>query len=99
MKELSIFDKIRVWALEKGILVYSDSYAQYGKLMEENGELGEALMRRNKEEIVDAIGDMIVVLTSIAHLEGLVVEDCIESAYEVISKRKGKMINGTFVKD
>ena len=99
MKKLSIFDKIRVWALEKGILGGSDSYAQYSKLMEENGELGEALMRRNKEEIVDAIGDMIVVLTSIAHLEGLVVEDCIESAYEVISKRKGKMINGTFVKD
>ena len=47
MKELSIFDKIRVWALEKGILGGSDSYAQYGKLMEENGELGEALMRRN----------------------------------------------------
>jgi NTP pyrophosphatase (non-canonical NTP hydrolase) len=99
MKELSIFDKIRAWALKKGILGGSDSYAQYSKLMEENGELGEALMRRNKEEIVDAIGDMIVVLTSIAHLEGLVIEDCIESAYEVISKRKGKMINGTFVKD
>ncbi len=94
-----IFNRIREWALKKGIYNKSDSFAQYSKLMEENGELGEALMRRNKEEIVDAIGDMVVVLTNIAHLEGYYIEDCIESAYNVISKRKGKMVDGLFIKD
>ena len=44
-------------------------------------------------------GDMVVVLTNLAELSGLTIEECIESAYEVISKRKGKMINGTFVKN
>lgn len=94
-----MFEKIREWALSKGIYNKSDSFAQYTKLMEENGELGEALMRRDKDEIVDAIGDMIVVLTNIAHLEGYHIEECIESSYAVISKRKGSMIDGKFVKN
>jgi NTP pyrophosphatase (non-canonical NTP hydrolase) len=66
--------------------------------MEENGELGQALMRRYRDEIVDAIGDMVIVLTNIAHIEGYNIEDCIESAYNVISKRKGTMVNGKFKK-
>ena len=41
---------------------------------------------------------MVVVLTNLAHLEGLTIEQCIGSAYDVISKRQGKMVNGTFVK-
>ena len=45
------------------------------------------------------IGDIIVVLTNLAELEGVKVEDCIDIAYNVIAKRKGKMINGTFVKE
>jgi NTP pyrophosphatase (non-canonical NTP hydrolase) len=94
-----IFNRIREWALKKGIYNKSDSFAQYSKLMEENGELGEALMRRNKDEIIDAIGDMVVVLTNIAHLEGYYIEDCIESSYNVISKRKGKMVDGLFIKE
>lgn len=94
----NIFDKIRYWALKKGIYNKSDSFAQYSKLMEENGELGEALMRGDRAEIVDAIGDMVVVLTNIAHLEGCNIEDCIEIAYDVISKRKGEMVDGIFIK-
>ena len=50
-------------------------------------------------EIKDAIGDMVVVLTNLASLCGLVIEDCIDSAYNEIENRKGKMINGTFVKE
>ena len=42
---------------------------------------------------------MVVVLTNLAHLEKLNIEDCIDAAYKTISKRTGKMINGTFVKD
>ena len=54
-------------------------------------------LQDDTEEIKDGIGDMVVVLTNLAELNGLTIEECIESAYEVISKRKGKMINGTFV--
>ena len=67
--------------------------------MEEGGELGRAILKKDKHEFVDAIGDMVVVLTNMAHLGGATIEKCIEEAYNVISKRTGKMVNGTFVKD
>jgi NTP pyrophosphatase (non-canonical NTP hydrolase) len=56
-------------------------------------------LKSDKVETKDAIGDMVVVLTNLAHLEGFTIEECIEAAYEEISKRTGKMVNGTFVKD
>lgn len=96
---LSVFDLIRSWAEDKGIYEKGNSKTQYLKLMEEAGELADALLKKDKAEIQDAIGDMIVVLTSIAKFEDLKVEDCIQSAYNVIAKRTGKMVNGTFVKD
>ena len=95
----SIFDNIRSWAKERGIYERGDSQTQYVKLMEEAGELAQALLKRDEPEIYDAIGDMIVVLTNLAELEGVKVEDCITSAYDEIANRKGKMINGTFVKE
>ena len=94
----SIFDNIRSWAKERGIYERGDSQTQYVKLMEEAGELAQALLKRDEPEIYDAIGDMIVVLTNLAELEGVKVEDCISDAYSEIANRKGKMINGTFVK-
>ena len=93
------FDMIREWAEERGIYESGDSKTQYVKLMEEAGEVGRAVLKDDTEEIKDGIGDMVVVLTNLAELCGLTIEECIESAYEVISKRKGKMINGTFVKN
>jgi len=92
------FDLIRFWAKDKGIYDKGNSHTQYVKLMEEAGELAAALLNNNKLEIVDAIGDMTVVLTNLAELEGVKIEDCIDVAYNVIAKRTGKMINGTFVK-
>ena len=56
-------------------------------------------MSDDEPEIIDAIGDIAVVLTNLAHIRGYKIEDCIASAYNVISERTGKMINGTFVKD
>jgi NTP pyrophosphatase (non-canonical NTP hydrolase) len=94
-----MFTKIRRWAYERGIYDHGDSKTQYVKLMEEAGELAEALLKDDKPEIIDAIGDMVVVLTNLAKLEKLDIEDCIENAYTTISKRTGKMMNGTFVKN
>ena len=93
------FELIREWAKEKGIYDSGSSGVQYLKLIEETGELAQALLKKDKAEIKDAIGDMVVVLTSIARFEGMLIEDCISSAYNVIAKRTGKMVNGTFVKD
>ena len=93
------FNRIRMWADERGLYEKGDPKTQYLKLMEEAGELGRALLKDNVEEQIDAIGDMVVVLTNLSELIDVPIEECIESAYEVISQRTGKMINGTFVKD
>ena len=93
------FQLIRDWAGERGLYTKGDTKTQFCKLMEEAGELSRAVLKNDQAEFVDAIGDMVVVLTNLAHLGGTTIEDCIDSAYKVISKRTGKMVNGTFVKD
>jgi NTP pyrophosphatase (non-canonical NTP hydrolase) len=93
------FDLIRTWADERGLYDKGDTKTQYLKLMEEAGELGRAILKNDEPEFIDAIGDMVVVLTNLARLGGVSIETCIDSAYDVINKRTGKMVNGTFVKD
>ena len=95
----NMFDKIREWARVRGLYDKGNTHTQYVKLQEEAGELAKALLKDDQVEVVDAIGDMVVVLTNLAHQRGVNIENCITSAYEVINKRTGKMINGTFVKD
>jgi NTP pyrophosphatase (non-canonical NTP hydrolase) len=98
-KKPNVYKLIRAWAKERGIYDKGDSKTQYVKLMEEAGELAKALLTKNRNETIDAIGDMVVVLTNLAHLEGLKLEDCVVSAYTEIANRKGSMQNGTFVKN
>ena len=99
VKDATVFDSIRDWADKRGIYDSGDTKTQFVKLMEEIGELGKAILKDDKDEFVDAIGDCIVVLTNLAHLGGFNVEHCISSAYSEISNRTGAMVNGTFVKD
>ncbi len=97
-KDCERFDLIRSWADERGIYEKGNSHTQYVKLMEEAGELAQALLNKDSYEIKDAIGDMVVVLTNLAVLEGMQIENCIDSAYNEIANRTGTMHNGTFVK-
>ena len=96
--EENVYDLIRSWAKDKGIYESGDSRTQYVKLMEEAGELAQAILKNDEPEVIDAIGDMVVVLTNLAELRGYNIEKCIDSAYNVIKSRQGKMVNGTFVK-
>ena len=98
-KPLKMFNLIREWAQDRGLYEKGNTHTQYVKLQEEAGELAKALLQNDHAEVNDAIGDMVVVLTNLAHLHGTEIEHCIADAYKVISKRTGKMINGTFVKD
>ena len=93
------FQSIRDWAEEKGIYAKGDPKTQYIKLCEEMGELAMSLLKKDEAEFKDAIGDCVVVLTNLAKLNGHNIEDCINGSYDVIAKRTGKMINGTFVKE
>lgn len=93
------FELIREWARAKGIYEKGDAKTQYVKLQEEAGELAKAILKNDQEEIIDALGDCVVVLVNLSELCGYRLEDCIDSAYDVIKNRTGKMENGTFKKD
>ena len=98
-KEMSRFDLIREWAYERGLYDGGDSKTQALKLVEEVGETCRAILKQDKTEIIDGIGDCVVVLTNLAELNNVSIEDCIDAAYDEISNRTGKMVNGTFKKD
>ena len=87
------------WAQEKGIFAKATPMAQALKTLEETTELCTAINNNDGPEIVDAIGDIMVTLIIQAKMQKLSLESCLESAYHVISKRTGKMVNGQFVKD
>ena len=99
VEQLDIFNNIRKWADERGLYKNGDPKTQLIKLYEESGELSQSLLKNDKAGIIDAIGDSVVVLTNLAHLVDTDIETCIQSAYDEISNRTGRMINGTFVKD
>jgi NTP pyrophosphatase (non-canonical NTP hydrolase) len=90
---------IEEWAKEKGILDKATPIKQALKTLEEITELCNAIVNNDSEEIKDAIGDIIVTLIIQAKMQGITIEECLNAAYDVISKRTGKMINGQFVKD
>ena len=95
----SHFDLIREWAEQRGLYNAGDPKTQTLKLMEEAGEICRAVLKKDEPEIIDGIGDCVVVLTNLAHLCDTSIEECIEIAYNEIKDRKGKMDNGTFKKD
>jgi len=99
------FQPIRNWAEAKGIFKKGDLKTQALKLVEEAGELAKAILNDDVPEVEDAIGDCTVVLTNVAELAAIkynkeiTIENCVNSVYGIISKRKGKMENGTFIKE
>ena len=81
-KELMIFKKIRKWAEDRGLYEKGDTLTQYVKFQEEAGELAKALLEDDQPEVIDAIGDIVVVLTNLAHQRGVSIEECIQTAYK-----------------
>ena len=89
---------IKKWAVDRNV-VSGDTKSQMVKLLEEAGELAEGINKNKQELIIDSIGDIYVVLVIICMQLGLDINDCIKAAYEEIKDRKGKMVNGIFVKE
>lgn len=91
-------EKIEKWAIDRNLHT-ADPKSQTIKLFEELGELAEGLSKNKIELIEDAIGDSYVVLTILAMQLELDINQCIQTAYDEIKDRKGKMVNGVFVKE
>lgn len=98
-KRKTQFDLIREWADERGLYENGDTKTQALKLVEEVGETCRAILKEDDDEIIDGIGDCVVVLVNLAQLHGVMIEYCIDAAYQEIKNRKGKMENGTYKKD
>lgn len=92
-------EDIRRWARDRNIIEGATQQAQFVKLIEEIGELASGIAKGRQAVIVDGIGDAVVVLTILAAQHGVLIEDCIEAAWQEIKDRKGCMVNGTFIKE
>jgi len=92
-------DVIR-WGEARGIIENSTSAAQVIKTQEEVQELVDAIAAKNKDEIIDAIGDVMVTLTMIAAIEDVPLVECYYHAYQQIKNRKGYLNkDGIFIKE
>lgn len=97
MEEL--IKKVVEWGKERGILENASAIAQSSKTLEEAVELNTAIIKDDDEGISDGIGDVLVTLILQCEIQGLRLEDCLQKAYDEIKGRKGKMVNGIFVKE
>ena len=95
---LDITGQIEQWAIDRGLHT-ADPSKQMLKLMEEVGELAEGLAKDNPDAVKDAIGDAYVVLTILSMQLGMDIRQCVKIAYDEIKDRKGRMVNGVFVKE
>jgi NTP pyrophosphatase (non-canonical NTP hydrolase) len=92
-----LVNKIAQWHHDRNLIDGSTDKDQYMKLIQEAGELSDNICKGR--DISDDIGDMMVVLINIATRNNLSITECLEAAYNDIKDRKGKMIDGVFVKD
>jgi NTP pyrophosphatase (non-canonical NTP hydrolase) len=93
------FDRIRTWADARNLIEGSKPVNQVSKLVEELGELATGVNKGKMDLIADGIGDAVVVLTILAKQCNMNIEDCIDVAWNEIKDRKGKMVDGIFVKE
>lgn len=99
-----LIEQVKQWHYDRNLIEGSTDLDQFGKLQEEVLELHEALICNSyldnyTPEITDAIGDIMVVLINIAERNGLTLGQCLEHAYDEIKDRKGRMVDGVFVKE
>lgn len=92
-----LVNKIAQWHRDRNLIDGSTDKDQYMKLIQEAGELSDNICKGR--DISDDIGDMMVVLINIATRNNLTITECLEAAYNDIKDRKGRMIDGVFVKE
>lgn len=93
-----LVNQVEQWSKDKNLHL-SDPSKQFLKVTEEVGEVAAALARNDMDMLKDGIGDVVVTLIILAQQNGTTLEECLTVAYSEIADRKGKMINGVFVKE
>ena len=90
--------RIQGWAVDRNLHT-ADPVKQALKFFEEAGELSQGMVKGNEEQIKDSIGDIYVVMTILSMQLGLEIEDCVYHAYDEIKDRRGKLVDGVFIKE
>jgi len=94
---IELVNNVEQWHQDRNLLDGSNDQAQFVKLIEEAGELASNIARGR--DIRDDCGDMVVVLINILARNGYTLTDALSVAWEDIKERKGKMVDGVFVKE
>ncbi len=92
-----LINKIEQWAEDRNLINGSDAKSQFHKLIQECGELSDSICKQ--KDASDDIGDIFVVLVILCKQLNLDFQRCVQVAYNDIKDRKGKMIDGVFVKE
>ena len=87
------------WAKQRDLIKPENNYKQFTKLVEEVGELASGIAKNDLIKIIDSIGDIQVVLIILAKQYDLDVDVCLDAAWHEIKERKGKTVNGIFIKE
>ena len=93
----NLINKVAQWHHDRNLIEGATDKDQYCKLIQEAGELSDSICKG--KDVKDDIGDMIVVLINIAERNNVTIEECLENAWNDIKDRKGRMIDGIFVKE
>ena len=91
-------EKVIEWAIAKGIYSPDNLKNQTLKMTAEAGELADAVLKGDTNEIKMEAGDVLVTLSLICGMQGYTLEDALQAAYNKIKDRQGKTVNGTFIK-
>ena len=89
--------KVAQWHHDRNLIKGATDKDQFCKLIQEAGELSDNICKG--KDMSDDIGDMIVVLINIAERNNLTLTECLEKAWDDIKDRKGKMVDGIFIKE
>lgn len=99
-------ENIKAWGASKGITTKKtgkdaiiQKYAQSLKVQEEAGELSGAILKGDEAKEKDGIGDLFVTAVLLAEIRGYSLEECVAAAWDEIKGRKGKMVDGSFIKE
>lgn len=92
-----LIEDVAKWHHDRNLIDGSTDQAQFTKLIEEAGELAGNIARGR--DVTDDIGDMLVVLINIAERNKLSLKQCLNHSWQEIRHRKGKMVDGVFIKE
>lgn len=92
-----LVELVKQWHVDRNLIEGSDDKTQVLKLAQELGELSDSVCKG--KPISDDIGDMLVVMINICERNNLTLDECLQCAYDDIKDRKGRMVDGVFVKE